>query len=582
MRDYKSIIAKGLVSLPVIVEAGLDFQGVFDLIEVPADSSNGDFSFPCFRLAKALKKAPAAIAEQIAVDDNLKIEYVSGISNAAAYVNFALDRGPVADDVVRTACTSGDSFGSNQIGAGRPVIVEFSSPNIAKPFHIGHIRSTVIGNSIAKIYKFLGYDTIRINHLGDYGTQFGKMIVAYRLWGNEEDVVNSPITTLLSYYTRFHEEAETDPSLEDQARDAFTNLEQGEEDETALWEWFREESLKEFFRVYKLLGIEFDSLAGESFYSDKMGSALEELKKDGLLKESNGAQIVDLSEYDMPPALITKNDGSTLYITRDIAAAIYRKETYDFYKNIYVVASSQSLHFQQLYKILDLMGYTWYKDCVHVPFGLVSLEDGTMSTRAGRVVFLEDVLNRAIDQTREIIIEKGVNTDNIDETARQVGIGAIVFNELSNNRIKDYVFSWTKVLNFEGETGPYVQYSYARAASVLRKVGLDPASGAGTGIDGGDVKIDTAYLTSDSAFELVRSIYDFPQVILEAGEKNEPSILTRHIIDIAQAFNKFYHEEHILTENVDEKNAKVALVAAAAITLKNGLSLLGMEAPERM
>ncbi|MBP3385115.1 MAG: arginine--tRNA ligase, partial [Firmicutes bacterium] len=469
----------------------------------------------------------------------------------------------------------GDDFGRSEIGEGKKVIVEYSSPNIAKPFHIGHIRSTVIGNSIYKIYDFLGYDTMRINHLGDYGTQFGKMICAYRRWGNKEDVIAEPIKTLLSYYTKFHVEAEKDPSLEDEARAIFTRLEKGEPEEVELWQWFRDESLKEFTRVYKMLGIEFDSYNGESFYSDKMPRFVQELKDKELLIESEGAQIVDLEEYGMSPALITKSDGSTLYITRDIAAAVYRKETYDFYKNIYVVASQQNLHFQQWIQIIELLGYDWARNCVHVPFGLVSLEEGTMSTRHGRVVFLEDVLNRAVDQTKEIIKEKGVATDNIDETAAMVGIGAVMFQELSNNRIKDYTFSWDKVLNFEGETGPYVQYTHARAASVLRRAGEEVIAKAAAGID-------ASYITSDSAYELAKAIYEFPAVIVDAGDKYEPSVVTRHIVDVAQAFNKFYHDEHVLVDNEEEKAAKVALVMAAKNTIKNGLALLGIKAPEKM
>ena len=453
--------------------------------------------------------------------------------------------------------------------------MEYSSPNIAKPFHIGHIRSTVIGNSIYKIYDFLGYDTMRINHLGDYGTQFGKMICAYRRWGNKEDVIKEPIKSLLSYYTKFHVEAEKDPALEDEARAIFAKLEKGEPEEVELWQWFRDESLKEFNRVYDMLGITFDSYNGESFYSDKMPRFVQELKDKGLLVEDAGAQIVKLDEYDLPPALITKSDGSTLYITRDIAAAVYRKETYDFYKNIYVVASQQNLHFQQWIKVIELLGYDWAKDCVHVPFGLVSMEEGTMSTRQGRVIFLEDVLNRAVEQTRQIIKEKNVNTENIDETAKEVGIGAVVFNELSNYRIKDYVFSWDKVLNFEGETGPYVQYTHARACSILRNAGDDAVAKARAGFD-------AKYITSESAHRLMSLIYELPEVIVEAGEKYEPSIVTRHIVDISQAFNKFYHDEHILVDNEDEKIAKIALVLAAKTAIKNGLGLLGMKAPEKM
>ena len=553
---------------------GLERDEIRDMIETPADGKMGDFALPCFKLARVLRKAPPMIAKGIAEaigDDPMfaKVEQVN------AYVNMFLDRKAFASEVIGEVLEKDADYGKSDIGAGRKVIVEYSSPNIAKPFHIGHIRSTVIGNSINNIYAFLGYDTVRINHLGDYGTQFGKMIVAYRHWGCREDVVREPIKTLLSYYTKFHQEAEKDPSLEDEARATFTKLEHGEKEEVELWQWFRDESLKEFNRVYDMLGITFDSYNGESFYSDKMPRFVKELEDKGLLEEDQGARIVRLDDYGLPVALITKSDGSTLYITRDIAAAVYRKQTYDFYKNIYVVASQQNLHFQQWIQILEMMGYEWARDCIHVPFGLVSMEEGTMSTREGRVIFLEDVLNRAVDQTREIIREKNVNTENIEETAAAVGIGAVIFNELSNYRIKDYVFSWDHVLNFEGETGPYVQYTHARACSILRNAGEEVVSAAKAGFD-------ASYITGDSAHTLVRLLYELPAVIIEAGEKYEPSIVTRHIVDIAQAYNRFYHDEHILVEDEEEKKAKVALVMAARDAIRNGLGLLGMKAPEKM
>ncbi len=555
---------------------GITVEEAISMVEVPQDAKMGDYAFPCFRLAKTLRKAPPLIAKGIAeaISNNSMFEKVEQVN---AYVNMFIAKEEFVGEVVKAVLTEGNDYGKTNVGQGKTVIVEYSSPNIAKPFHIGHIRSTVIGNSIYKIYDALGYKTVRINHLGDYGTQFGKMICAYRHWGNKEDVIKEPIKTLLSYYTKFHEEVETRPELDDEAREIFTRLEHGEKEETELWQWFRDESLKEFSRVYKMLGIEFDSYAGESFYSDKMPRIVNMLKEKGLLQESQGAQIVDLEPYGMTPALITKKDGSTLYITRDIAAAVYRKEHYEFYKNIYIVASQQNLHFQQWFKIIDLLGCDWAYDNIHVPFGLVSLEEGTMSTRHGRVVFLEDVLNRAVDQTKEIIKEKGVATDNIDETAKQVGIGAVIFNELSNNRIKDYVFSWDKVLDFNGETGPYVQYTYARAASVLRNAGEEAAAKAAVADN-----IDMSYLTGESAYALAKLLYKLPQVIVEAGEKYEPSIVTRHVVDIAQGFNRFYHDEHILVDNMDEKVAKLALVLAAKTAIKNGLALLGMQAPERM
>ena len=568
-KEIAEIIAKSL--------EGLTEDEIKSMIEIPQDQSMGDYAFPCFRLAKTMRKAPNLIAAELA--EKLQGEQLfSEVSPVNAYVNMFVSREEMMKSTVSEVLEEKENFGRSDIGGNKKVIVEFSSPNIAKPFHIGHIRSTVIGNSLSKIYDALGYDVFKINHLGDYGTQFGKMICAYRRWGNREDVINSPIKTLLGYYTKFHVEVEEHPELEDEARAIFTKLEQGSKEEVELWQWFREESLKEFQRVYDMLGIEFDSYNGESFYSDKMPRFEKELSDKGLLHESNGAQVVDLEEYKLGTALIKKSDGSSLYITRDIAAAVYRKENYDFYKNIYVVATQQNLHFQQLFKILELMGYDWANQCVHVPFGMVRLEEGTMSTRHGRVVFLEDVLNGAIEKTREIIEEKNPNIENLEEITSQVGIGAVVFNELSNNRIKDYTFKWDQILNFDGETGPYVQYTHARCASLLRKAGEDIVAKAQ------DPKnVDFALLAkSDSAYELTKLIYAFPGVVEQAGEKNEPSIITRHIIDIAQCFNKFYHDEHIITDDEVEKTSKIALVIATKRVIATGIGLLGMKAPERM
>lgn len=573
MINFKSEIAK---ILKKEIE-GLSLEDLYLLLEIPQDEGMGDYALPCFKLAKELRKAPNVIAEEIKEKISkeglfMKVEAVSG------YVNMFIDRKYYTVNVLGDAIEEGLFEKGPDIGKNRRVLVEYSSPNIAKPFHIGHIRSTVIGHSIYKIYHYLGYDALRLNHLGDYGTQFGKMIVAYRNWGNKEDVINSPIETLLSYYVKFHEEAEKDPGLEEEARKAFNRLENGKEEEVALWQWFRDESLKEFNRVYDLLGISFDSLLGESFYSDKMDRVVKELREKGLLKESEGAMIVDLEPYKLPSALITKSDGSTLYITRDIAAAIYRKEAFDFHKNLYIVGNQQILHFQQWMKIIELMGYHWAKDCVHIPFGLVSLEDGdNLSTRKGKVVFLEDVLNKAVEKTREIILEKNVNTDNLLETAKIVGIGAVVFNELSNSRAKDYVFSWDKVLNFEGETGPYVQYTYARASSILRNAEpelLEKVMEQGV--------VEPSYLTTDSAFRLVRLIYKFDEVVVEASERYEPSVIARYVVDVAQAFNRYYHEEHILVENIEEQLSKLALVIVTRSVIKEALNLLGVTAPEKM
>ena len=572
MIDYKVQIAQIIAKQ----EIGLTAEEIVEMIEVPADSKNGDFAFPCFRLAKAMRKAPQMIAADIAVAIEAESIFEK-VEQVNAYVNMFICKDVFVRNVVSEVVSRGTDYGKSDVGEGKKVIVEFSSPNIAKPFHIGHIRSTVIGNSIYKLYDATGYDVVRINHLGDYGTQFGKMIVAYRLWGSEEELEQNPIKSLLKYYTKFHEEAEKDPTLEDKARETFVKLENGDAEEVELWKRFRELSLEEFSRVYKMLDIEFDSYAGESFYSDKMPAVLKELKDKNLMHESRGAQIVDLENYDMPPAVITKSDGSSLYATRDIAAAIYRKQHYDFYKNIYVVATQQNLHFKQWKQVLALMGYAWEEDCIHVPFGLVSLEEGTMSTRKGRVVFLEDVLNKAVDKTRDIISEKNTDGIDIDEIAKEVGIGAVIFQELSNNRIKDYVFSWDKILNFDGETGPYVQYTHARAYSVLRNASQEELAK----IKGCDIS-DFSYVTSESAYELTKLIYRVPEVIREAAAKYEPSILTRHLIDIAQGFNRFYHDEHILVDNEEEKVAKLALVYASKVTIANCLAILGIKAPDKM
>ncbi len=572
MIDYKDIIAGEIFS----EDLGLSREEIKEIIEIPADESMGDFAFPCFRLAKTMRKAPQMIAADITGKIS-KCEIFEKAEQVNAYVNIFIKPSHYFENVIGEVRNLGADYGRTDIGAGRNVVVDFSSPNIAKPFHIGHIRSTVIGNSICKLYRALGYNVIGVNHLGDYGTQFGKMIVAYRKWGNEEDLVKEPIKSLLGYYTKFHTEAEKDPSLNDEARETFVRLEAGEEEEVKLWEKFREYSLEEFNRVYKMLGITFESYAGESFYSDKIPAVIEELESKHLLIESEGARIVDLSEFDLGAAVIQKTDGSSLYSTRDIATAIYRKKTYDFVKNIYVVASQQNLHFKQWKKVLALMGYEWEKDCVHVPFGLVSLEGGeVLSTRKGNVIFLEDVLTNAVEKTKEVMMEKNPDIPEIDNIAKEVGIGAVIFQELSNNRIKDYVFNWDKVLNFDGETGPYVQYTHARASSVLRKASDEELKAIQEG------NCDYTYLTGESAFSLVKLLYRVPDVIIDAAEKYEPSILTRHLVDIAQSFNKFYHDEHILVDNKEEKNAKLSLVMATKTVIANCLGYLGINAPERM
>lgn len=572
MKNYRSLIGE-IISNEIGEIENLD---VASLIEVPTDEKMGDYAFPCFRLAKEFRKAPDAISAEIA-EKLQKNPMFESVENVNAYVNIKIKRTDFIKDVIEDAVLKGDSFTKSNEGEGKKVLVDYSSPNIAKPFHIGHIRSTVIGNALYLIYKNLGYDVVRINHLGDYGTQFGKMIVAYRKWGNKEDVQREPIKTLLSYYTKFHEEAGKNPELDEEARRVFVKLENGEAEEVALWKWFKEESLKEFEKVYKMLNIQFDSYAGESFYSDKIPAAVAQLEEKGLLKESQNSIIVDLDQFGLAPALVKKSDGSTLYITRDIAAALYRKDTYDFYKCLYVVASQQDLHFKQLFKVMELMGNQWAQNCIHVQFGMVSLAEGTLSTRKGRVVFLEDVLNKAVEKTREVVVEKGVVSENIDRVAEEVGIGAVVFNELAHNRIKDYTFDWDKVLNFEGETGPYVQYTHARSCSLLRKAGKDMVSKA-KNLD----NIDYEKLTSDTMYELAKLIHNMPEVIKEAADRYEPSVVTRHVVKIAQGFNRFYNEERILQGDATGTVSRLTLVIATKNAIKNGLALLGIKAPERM
>ena len=566
MQDFKLAIANCLKEK---IE-DLTLEEIVALIEVPPNKEMGDFAFPCFKLAKVFRKAPNMIAADLA--ENIEANgAISKVMPLGGYVNFFVNKSQLAETVINDVLTKKEKYGHSDLGQEKAVVIDFSSPNIAKPFHIGHIRTTVIGNALYKIYDSQGYNVVRVNHLGDYGTQFGKLIVAFKLWGSKEAVEANPIPELLKLYVKFHDEAEQKPEMEDEARAWFTKLENGDEEAKALWQWFRDESLKEFARVYDLLDIEFDSYAGESFYSDKMDSVIETLKDKKLLVQSQGTNVVDLEEYNMPPALITKNDGSTLYMTRDLAAAIYRKNTYDFDKCIYVVGSQQSLHFQQLFKVLELMGYEWSKDLIHVPFGMVALEEGTMSTRKGRVVFLEDVLKQAVEKTKEIVLSKNPNAKNVDQIAKQVGVGAVVFQELSNSRIKDYTFSWSRTLSFEGETGPYVQYTHARCCAVLRKAEEEVTT---------DINYDL--LSDGDGAEVLKVIGSFNKSILAAMRKNEPHIITRFVLDLAQAFNKFYHDNPILVEDAELRKARLALVAATRQTIENALALLGMHAPERM
>ncbi len=549
--------------------AELSTEEVENLLEIPPKADMGDFAFPCFRLAKIFRKAPNMIAQDIKEKIGEQ-DFLERVENAGGYVNFFVNKEMYVRQILNKA--SDENYGAGTEGEGKTICIDYSSPNVAKNFHVGHLRTTIIGNSLYKILTKLGYKVERINHLGDWGTQFGKLIVAYKNWGNKEEVEKEGVAALMRIYVKFHEEAQKDDSLNDEARAWFTKMEHGDEEALSIWKWFREISLKEFLRVYDMLGIEFDSYAGESFYNDKMDAVIEELREKGLITVSDGAQIVNLEEYNMPPCLITKKDGSSLYATRDISAALYRKKTYDFSKCIYVTGLEQKLHFAQWFKVIEMMGYDWAKDLVHVPYGLVSLEGGKLSTRSGNVIYAEEILHESIEKVKEIIAEKNPNLEDREEVAKIVGIGAIIFNDLYNQRIKDVIFNWDKILNFDGETGPYVQYTYARAASVLRKSGVEKV----------EDEIQYSVLTDEASMNLVKEINRFPQVIKDAADKLEPFVVARYAVAVAQAFNKFYHDCQINVDDVEIKNARLKVVEITKRVLKDSLDLLGIGCPEQM
>lgn len=565
MKDFKEIIAKKIEKEDI----GLSYDEIYNLIEIPPQDDMGDYSFPCFSLAKVLRKNPAQIASDLA--EKLDIEEFEKIESLNAYLNFYVDRSLYENLVLNEILDKKEDYGKSDEGKDKNIVIDFSSVNIAKPFHIGHIRSTVQGDAIRNIHEFLGYNVIATNYLGDYGTQFGTMIAAYKLWGDEDAINKDPINELLKLYVRYNEEASENQEMMDAARAEFKNLEDKDPEATKLWQWFKDISLREFERVYGLLDIRFDDYNGESYNSQYIPESIELLKEKNLLVESDGAQIIDLSPYDLTPAIIIKSNGSSSYITRDIGTAINRKRKYDFEENLYVVATQQNLHYQQLRKILELMGYEWWDDNKHIAFGMVSLKDQTMSTRKGQVVFLEDVLNKAIDKTKSIMQERGANIEDINETAKIVGIGAVKFQELYNNRIKDYVFDWDEVLNFDGETGPYVQYTYARAKSVLRKARANSFD-----------SMEFTNLQTDEEFALVKTLAEFGNVVAKAREKYEPSLVSRHLTEIAKAFNKFYNASQIMVDDEKIKNERLALTYATSIVIKSGLGLLGIKTVEKM
>lgn len=549
---------------------GMSKEDISATIEIPPKPEMGDFAFPCFRLAKTMHKAPNMIAADIkeAIGD---VDYLDRIEVKGAYLNFFVKTEVFVKSMIEAA--NSENFDGSDIGEGKNICLDYSSPNVAKNFHVGHLRTTIIGNSLYKIFSKLGYNAIRINHLGDWGTQFGKLIVAYKAWGSKEAVEKDGISELMKLYVKFHEEADKNPELVDEARAWFAKMEQGDEEALSIWQWFKDISLVEYKRTYDLLGVDFDYYLGESFYRDKCQEVVDKITEAGLLKESEGAMIVDLSEYDMAPCIITKKDGSSIYATRDLAAIFYRKKTYNFCKCLYVTGQEQKLHFAQVFKVVELLGNEWAKDqLVHIPYGLVSLEGAKLSTRNGNIIYAEDILHDAIEKSLEIITEKSPNLENKEEVAKMVGVGSVLFNDLYNQRIKDVSFSWDKVLNFDGETGPYVQYTHARCSSVVRLAeNFDPSN-----------EVDFSVITEPDAIFLLKEINRFPKVVLDAADKYEPSIVARFAVDVAQAFNKFYNSTRINVPEENVKNARVMLTYLTKKTLSDALELLGIQAPEAM
>ncbi|MBQ9198969.1 MAG: arginine--tRNA ligase [Lachnospiraceae bacterium] len=548
-------------------------EEISELIEIPPKPELGDYAFPCFRLAKSMRKAPQMIAADIkaAIDKSADASFLDEIQVQGAYLNFFIKKEIYVKSMVSAAFD--DNFGASNMGNGQTICIDYSSPNVAKNFHVGHLRTTIIGNSLYKIYSKLGYKVVRINHLGDWGTQFGKLIVAYKAWGDEETVKKDGVGELMKLYVKFHEEAEKNQKLNDEARAWFAKMEQGDEEALKIWQWFKDISLIEYKRTYDLLGMDFDYYLGESFYRDKTDDVVKRITDAGLLKDSEGAKIVDLSEYNMAPCLILKNDGSSIYATRDLAAIFYRKETYNFVKCLYVTGQEQKLHFAQVFKVVELLGNDWAKDeLIHIPYGLVSLEGAKLSTRSGNIIYAEDILLEAISKIKEIIEEKNPDIPDKDETAKKIGVGAVLFNDLYNQRIKDVSFKWEKLLNFDGETGPYVQYTYARCASIIRKLdGYTPSK-----------EVDYSVLTDADSMELLKEISRFPKVILDAAEKYEPSVVARFAVDVAQAFNKFYNANRINVDEENIRNSRASLVYITKKTIKDALLLLGIECPEQM
>jgi arginyl-tRNA synthetase len=550
-----------------ILHQELDMPTIVQLIEKPKNSEFGDYAFPCFQLAKSRRQAPPLIAKQIS--EEITSELIEKAEAVGGYVNVFLNKKLVTQKLLGSILAEQQNYGSSTIGQNKVVTIDLSSPNIAKPFSMGHLRSTVIGNALAMIYQKCGYDTVKINHLGDWGTQFGKLITAYKKWGNEEKVKSEPIKELLALYIKFHQEAENNPSLEDEGRAWFKKLEDGDEDALSLWSWFRDESLQEFAKIYKLLKVEFDSFNGEAFYNDKMDVVVEMLENQGLLIESDQAQVVDLEEENLPPCLIKKSDGATLYATRDLAAALYRKNNYQFNQALYVVGNEQSLHFKQLKSVLRKMNFDWADSLHHIPFGMMLKDGKKMSTRKGKLILLEEVLSESISLALNNIEAKNPGLQNKKEVAKQVGVGAVIFHDLKNFRMNDIEFSLEDMLRFEGETGPYIQYTNARACSILRK-------GNWEGIDHAPIDFE-----GSAHWEIVSQLKDFSEVIEISLKKFDPSQIAKYAIDLSRAFNQYYSAVRILEDDA-EKQARLALVSAVTVVLQESLRLLGIEAPQEM
>ena len=561
--NHKELIASELAK---VIE-GLDQETILNLLEQPKSSDLGDIAFPAFSLAKIERKAPQAIAADIA--EKIDASHFEKVVATGPYVNFFLDKSQISDQVIKAVIQAGADYGQQDEGHGGNITIDLSSPNIAKPFSVGHLRSTVIGDALSNIFRKMGYNTIKINHLGDWGKQFGLLMVAYKKWGSKEAVEANPIDELLKLYVRINAEIENDPELDEEGRKWFKKLEDGDPEATELWQWFRDESLVEFNRIYKLLGVEFDSLNGEAFYNDKMDEGVQILEDKGLLKESKGASIVELDDVNLPPAMIKKSDGATLYITRDIATAIYRARTYNFVKNIYAVGQEQSNHFRQLKAVLKKMGFDWSDDMVHVDFGLVTKNRQKLSTRKGNIILLEPTLQEAISRAKAQIEEKNPELENKEEVAHAVGVGAVKFYDLKTDRRNGYDFDLEAMVSFEGETGPYVQYAYARIQSILRKANFTPST-------------DATYSLSDpESWEIIKLLQDFSRVVKRAAENYDPSLIAKYAINLAQAFNKYYAHTRILDES-PERDSRLALSYSTAVVLREALRLLGVEAPEKM